>query len=241
MRLAFFIMGCIMASVASLPAAEWHVAPEGNDSNPGTKERPVQTPGRAQALARERIAEGLDEDVTVRFHGGRYALTEPLRFGPADSGTARHAVTYAAIDGEPVSLSGGRVISGWTPADNGLWTASVPEVRQGEWYFRELFVNGRRAVRARSPFVRLVKTKPDKASDTFSVTLPEGTLGNWKAVEDIEIIILGDWEIFRKRLARIDVEHETVVLAPPDIAYVAIFFPFGIPVVERLYSSISFT
>ena len=47
-------------------------------------------------------------------------------------------------------FTGGRAITGWKPAPNGVWTASVPGVKEG-WYFEQLWVNGERATRARTP------------------------------------------------------------------------------------------
>ena len=69
----------------------------------------------------------------------------------------KYSVIYAAYPGEKVVLSGGRTITGWKKAAEGgqenrpeLWTAQVPGVKEGEWYFHQLFVNGQRRQRARS-------------------------------------------------------------------------------------------
>ena len=72
------------------------LAPDGNDDNPGTFDAPLATIARARDLLRPRIAAGLDSDLLVLVRGGTYRLERPLAFGPEDSGTERHAVTYAA-------------------------------------------------------------------------------------------------------------------------------------------------
>src|SRR5512139_1681942 len=99
--------------IASATAAEFHVAPNGNDVNPGTKEKPFATPPRAMAAVRVLVSAGLKNDVRVILHGGTYALGAPLVFTPADSGTADHAITYAAAPGETVVISGSRDITNW--------------------------------------------------------------------------------------------------------------------------------
>ena len=69
-------------------------------------------------------------------------MTDTLTFGAEDSGTEKHSVTYAASPGQEVVLSGGREISGWKKGPSEIWTAELPEVKSGRWYFRQLFVNG---------------------------------------------------------------------------------------------------
>ena len=58
---------------------------------------------------------------------------------------------YAAYPGERPVISGGRPIGGWQTGDGALWTARVDEAAAGTWNFHQLFVNGQRRVRARTP------------------------------------------------------------------------------------------
>ena len=108
---------------------------------------------RAVQAARERPPY-TNDGVTILVRGGTYRLAEPLVFIPAHSGTSvqRPLVISAYPDERPI-LSGGRRITGWTRiADKpGCWQTEVPEVRAGQWYFRQLFVNGQRKTRARTP------------------------------------------------------------------------------------------
>ena len=59
----------------------------------------------------------------------------------------------AAYRNEQPVLSGGRRITGWEKVEgkSGWWRATLPEVREGKWYFHQLFINGQRKHRARSP------------------------------------------------------------------------------------------
>jgi parallel beta-helix repeat protein len=93
----------------------------------------------------------LVDPVTVYLRGGDYFLDAPLVFGPDDSGTAENPVTFAAYPGETPRVSGGRAIDGWTQRPDGLWSATVPGVAEGRWYFRSLRVGSSLAIRARHP------------------------------------------------------------------------------------------
>ena len=93
---------------------------------------------RARDAVRALIKDGLSDDITVHIAGGTYSLDETLEFGPQDSGTDEHAITYCAETGKRAVFSGGRVISGWNRDEDGLWRCRIPEVAQGTWWFRQL-------------------------------------------------------------------------------------------------------
>ncbi len=203
------------AAEPSPPKADFVVAPDGDDTGPGTAAKPFATLTRARDAVRARIAEGLEADVTVRLRGGTHRITGPLVLGPEDGGTADHAVMWAAWPGETPVISGGRPITGWKVEADGTWTAEVPEVEAGRWRFRELFVNGRRAVRARHPndgYFRVAKVGPDRRT---SFTFAEGDLRAWPDLEQVELVFLHDWSLSRVPVASIDESSRTVTLTHP--------------------------
>ena len=205
------------------PGVTFYVSPSGSDANPGTKDRPFATVGRAQRAVRPRLAAS-GADITVLLRGGRYELSEPLVFGARDGGTETRSVTYAAYPGEAPVISGGRRVASWKRGTGSLWTAEIPQVKAGEWYFRQLFVGGPRATRARTPnadgkpaFLRLagVDINLDKQTETFK--LPEGAVKDWHNVGDVEIVCFGQWEIVRKRLLSADPAANAITLQPPHV------------------------
>ncbi len=96
----------------------------------------------ARDAARQAHAESAKEPVTVRVAEGTYPLTEPVVFEPQDS-----EVTYEAAPGAKPVFTGGRKITGWKVGADGVWTAQV----EAGTSFEALWVNGRRATRARTP------------------------------------------------------------------------------------------
>ena len=221
---AMAVLGCAAAwGHADVGRATvFHVSAGRSDTGTGTRDKPFDTLGRAQQAVRRKIAAGLSGDVTVVVAGGVYELAEPLVFGPADSGTRQHAITYAAADNERAVVSGGRRITGWKRAKGELWTADVAEVKAGRWHFRQLFVDGRRARRARTPnaddkasYLQLTGAALAGDLKTYQLRLPSGQVRNWRNIQDVEIVVHGNWAINRKRLREADTKTGTITLAPP--------------------------
>ena len=195
------------------------VAPNGNDANPGTADKPLASLAAARDTVRKLVAAGLKADVTVQLAGGVYPLVQPLVVGPEDSGSEQHAITYAAAPGATVVVSGGRRITGWKKGEGELWTADVPDAKTG---FRNLWVNGRRAVRARFPNeddnpsrVQLQDSSLSKDLKAWTMKLAPGVVKDWKNPSDIEILVDGNWAINRKRVESLDPATSTLVMAPP--------------------------
>lgn len=123
----------------------FYVAPFGDDANDGSDSAPFATLERARQVVRG-INASMDSDITVYLYGGTYTLSQSIAFDEGDSGYNGHRVVYAAYPGETPVLSGGRRLGGWVPAGNGLYKTSAQGLN-----FRQLYVNGSRETRARSP------------------------------------------------------------------------------------------
>ena len=199
----------LIARSTPMSASDLYVSPAGNDAAEGTEKHPFQTVNRAKAEVRKRVVAGLQESITVFLRGGIYELTEPLTFGPEDSGTEAFAITYAAFPGEKVVLSGGRRITNWKQDDQGRWTAHLPDVKSRKWFFRQLTVDDRRAVRARWPnqdgVLHIATVNDDVKRFTFDQPLPKENL----AGQNAEMVIYQNWSITRGRVAASDEKQVT--------------------------------
>ena len=98
----------LIASSAAPAGLTLHVSTTGKDTNPGTPERPLATPGAARDALR--AAGKARAGATVLIHGGTYALTAPLELTARDSGTKTAPICYIGAPGRPVHLLGGREI-----------------------------------------------------------------------------------------------------------------------------------
>ncbi|UCD52616.1 MAG: PDZ domain-containing protein [Phycisphaerales bacterium] len=126
-------------------AAEFFVAPEGNDGNPGALAQPFATLQRAQRAARSVRRR---ESVTISLREGTYYLPETLVLTSADSGTSDAPVLYRAYGDEKAVISGGlRLDLKWEAYRAGIMKARVPASLTTD----QLFVNSRRQPMARYP------------------------------------------------------------------------------------------
>ena len=107
----------VLAGNASAAAVEFFVSPAGQDTNPGTAEKPFATLERARDAVRQlRPADGkLRGGATIWLRAGDYLRTAALELSAADSGTAEAPVVWRAWQDETVRLLGGRTLSGFQP------------------------------------------------------------------------------------------------------------------------------
>ncbi|MCE5248891.1 right-handed parallel beta-helix repeat-containing protein [bacterium] len=194
----------------------FYVSPTGNDGWSGKKGKPFATIEKARDAVRALKAKGpLTKPVTVYIGGGVYTLSKPVVFTPEDSGTAEFLVTYAAVPGESPVVSGGKAITGWKKGADSAWTAEIPEVKAGTWYFRQLFVNGKRCQRARTPDNGFFTadgeiSMEDQARFTFR---NDDIKPGWAESGDIEVIALQAWAEIRMPIRNIDVAKKIVTLS----------------------------
>jgi hypothetical protein len=146
-------------------AFDLHVAPAGNDTNPGTEAAPLATLAAARDAVRKVAAK---EAVTVHVGDGTYHLPETLVFTPADSGSAEFPVVYRAVNEGRAVLSGGSELKlEWKPFRDGISQAATPQGLEID----QLFINGKAQRMARYPnFDASKKTAAYQgfAADAFS-------------------------------------------------------------------------
>jgi hypothetical protein len=197
---------------AQAPATQFYVSPDGNDANPGTQAKPLATIAAARDAVRALISAGLTENVTVQLGGGTYRIQEPVVFGCLDAGSDRFSVTYAAAPGEKPVISGGLPIKGWKANSDGTWSTTVPGVAQGKLDFRELYVAGRHAERARHPnqgFFRVEKVGQDRRTN---FRFKPGDLNDCPDLQNVELVFLHDWSITRVPVKAIDEATRTLTV-----------------------------
>jgi len=187
-----------------------HVSPEGDDAAPGTEAKPLATIGRVRDLVRE-INRRMTGDIVVILRGGMYTLDEPLVFDHRDSGTNGHKVIYRSAPGEQAVLSGGRVITGWQPDGDGRWKAKTDLDD-----FRQLYVNGKRAVRARGEAPVEIELH---GMDGYRTTAVE--MADWKNQADVEFCYYVVWCHTRCKVESIKREgdHATVTMLQPHFTH----------------------
>ena len=150
MKKLFLTAICILCSHWLLAGEIW-ISPKGSDFNDGTCQSPKATLTSALRQAREwRRTEDnrIQGGITIYMEGGTYAFYEPVFIRPEDSGTKESPTIIRSVGDEKVILSGGISINGWKKQGK-VWVADVPVFNGRPLDFRQLWVNGKKAVRAR--------------------------------------------------------------------------------------------
>jgi len=224
-----FLLGLVLAGCAepeqekrgasSQSGMVFFVATNGSDGwsgktaapNRKLTDGPFATLGRAVRAVRE-VRGGAnklsDGGATILLRGGYYFLSEPLVLKAED-----FKLVLEGYKRERPILSGGRRITGWKNLNVGgrrLWAAQVSGVEEGEWMFRELWVNGARAVRARHPnrgYLSIAGV-PDKAADWTQgqarFRFREGDFKAWKIVTNAEVVAMTRWVESRLPVVTVD-------------------------------------
>jgi hypothetical protein len=212
-------------------AADFHLAPAGNDANPGTREQPFASLARARDAVRSLKARApLAEPVRILIADGDYALGGPVEFNAADSGLALNPISYEAASGARPRFSGGRRIQGWQRGADGIWTVAIPDVRAGKWTFEQLWVNGRRATRARTPnrfwyyMPRYLDSGLDPLTGKPASLASRAIVGRpadiapvlalpTNELRDVTAVVYHSWEVSRHRLAGVDTAQSALISA----------------------------
>jgi Right handed beta helix region len=174
------------------------VDPSGDDSGPGTVERPFATLDRARAAA--------TPGTVVNLRAGTYRLATPLRLSADDSGAVYQAYGYGTAAQEKVVISGGRRITGWREGDDRVCRAQVPDLAT-----RQLSVSGRPVPRAATAIEHHLSRTPTG----YVIDAPEPQ--SWHG--EVEFVYEGayPWSEARCQVSEIsgDERSTTVTMAQP--------------------------
>ncbi len=232
----FALLLHLLSSIGNANGNTFYVSPDGSDEWSGTLEQPdpdnrdgplASLAGARNAIRELRSAGELSGEIRVIIAAGEYLLREPVVFTPEDSGTEVAPIAYEAAPGARPVFSGGRRIGTFSPNPDGIWTARVPDVQDGDWYFEQLWVNGRRATRARTPnrfFSYMIDvdeevfeeggSRPVRARQTISVRPRDiQSLAGLTAreLQDVNLLAYHNWDNTRRFLDSVDTDAGILV------------------------------
>ena len=147
-----FLLALLFCSSAF--AADWYVAPEGNDAWSGRLPAPNadRTDGPFATLVKARdTIRPLPGARTVHLRTGVYELPAGLEFSSEDSGREYAPVVWQAYGKEKPVLIAGRSITGWKPWKDGILQADVGAQGFKGVAFKQLLFAGQRQILARYP------------------------------------------------------------------------------------------
>ena len=180
-----------------------------------------------KALQQAREARRLDKatDICLRLEAGTYNLNQPIIIRPEDNGTRIFA------DGKAV-ISGGVKISGWKK-EGKYYVASVPDFNGRPLEFRQMWVNGKKAVRARDveDFEDMFRIRNiDKAKETLYV--PAEAVKKIMNAQYAEMVLHEMWCVANLRIKDIKIQGDSaaVTFHQPE-SHVHFMHPWPSPMV----------
>ncbi len=184
-------------SNASCAVNYWVSTSGSDDSKTGSASDPFLTLTRAQQAVRSNKQRG-QCTINVNVESGTYALTAPLAFDSSDSGSRKAKVVYRAAPGNsaPAIISGGVPVSDFTCDGSNLCTSSVTGLPAGEMP-RQFYVNGQRAVRARSNTGQAINLNYIRVANGYTQIIPE----TFAHPELMEAVSVTQWKMLRCPIA----------------------------------------
>jgi hypothetical protein len=161
-------------------------------------------------------------DIVVYLRAGLYALTSSIGFDYRDSGTNGYKVIWSAYPTENPIISGGQSLSGgWTIHDASKNMYKKTGVTSE---FRQLYVNGVLAIRARIPNLNNADTlgsyyeaiSGDITNKQYKINKTE--ISNWAELNKVEMVVQPHWYHNRLRVASFttDANYAYVSFLSPD-------------------------
>ena len=133
--------GIVLVGLCAVLASTAHGTPDVTVSPGGETPSLAAVVEKVRALrAAGTIPAGRAAEVEIL--PGRYRMTEPVTFGPADGG-----IHFMGAPGGEAVFDGSVELPPFTARADGVWEACVPAGLS----FDQLWVNGQRATRARTP------------------------------------------------------------------------------------------
>jgi hypothetical protein len=240
-RRLMLISGLIVVNCMLLHAADTsrisriYVSVKGNDLNNGTPAHPFASLEAAKMAVRKlKNTHGkLQQPVEIIIGAGTYFLSQTLELTPEDAGTKETPITWKAAPHAKVIISAGQPLKGkWQREGNGIWSMDIPSASgwkrnidqpehytakpSGPWYFRQLFINNKTAVRARfpnagekNPFLYAVD------GTTAYVQIKPGMVkAAWANAPDAQINMVPKWRFYNQwnDIAGVDLQQSKIFI-----------------------------
>lgn len=160
-------------------------------------------------------------NIIVKLNSGTYTRTSTFELDAQDSGSNGFSIIYeAGNSSNPPIISGGRQITGWTIHDA---SKNIYKAPLGGTEFRQLYVNGNRAVRARSPSTtENVYYGPyyegDLSVNTASKTVqvPVSEIADWDRLNQVELVMMPHWYHLRLRIDTFTTSGASAAIIPQE-------------------------
>ena len=215
LRKKIAITAMLLLMVNAMFATEIYVSPTGNDSNDGSAQSPLATLAtavrQAREMRRQKIA-GTENGVQILMLEGVYPLYEPIRIRPEDSGTETKPLLIKNAKGANVTISGGVALKNWKKSGKFL-VADVPHFNGRPHHFRQLWVNGQKADKARDvvdfeQMQRIIRN--DKVNQVLWI--PSVAARKIQKAPYAEMVLHQMWEVSFLRIKSVEIHGDSAAV-----------------------------
>ena len=194
--LSFALLALIISANSTANASckvDYWVSTSGSDDGNGKIDQPFLTLDHARQVVRQNKRKGTCT-IRVNIESGTYALTSPLIFDSSDSGSPGAKVIYraAADNSSSVIISGGVPVTDFSCTSGNICTSAVTGLPAGLMP-RQFYVNGQRAIRARSNYGQVVNLNYIRVPNGYTQIIPESFIHP----ELVEAVTVTQWKMLR--------------------------------------------
>lgn len=245
MKNKLFPVISLLLLVSCMHSKEFYVSPSGNDSNPGTKNKPFLSFQRATEAVSD-ILKNDSENVKVKayFREGTYHFDQTVVIRAEDLGKSNNKVVFSAYMNEKPVFSSGIALKNWTKlttnpkdlpesAKGKIWVSDIPDHGSGK-YARFLSTCSKPLVNAiskpvfsiepdelnnlRDDFIGANYDYPEKYSYFY---YPDNLLKAWENISDIELVVRTHygWVVNILPIKEVDVNKKIAYTTIPGTYY----------------------
>ncbi|MES2894042.1 MAG: right-handed parallel beta-helix repeat-containing protein [Bacteroidota bacterium] len=225
-RLLAFFYACVFSLFIPGAMAQVYVAIDGNDAQIGSADAPKATLRGALRQVRElrRLNDSsIKNGARILVKNGTYYLNESILIGPSDGGTATSPTIIEAAPNEHPVFSGGVQVKGWKKlsgspkeipgvAKGKLWVAELDVSKGQPTSFRQLWVNGQKAVRAKTGHGDSMSRILSWDKQTQTCLIPTKDLPGLHLTAGMEMLIHQWWATAVLRIQGIVIERDSARL-----------------------------
>ncbi|GHU70535.1 hypothetical protein FACS189413_11010 [Bacteroidia bacterium] len=163
-----------------------------------------------------------ERNIQVRLKSGVYSLDIPVVVDNEMAGSPKDTLSFVGLvtdscakDGKAI-LSGGRQVTGWKKAGKGIYKAQLPEGAD----FRQLYVNGQPAIRARhpnrdndtdyGPYWR-IQTLTNNDNDAM-LKIKSSEYKHWSNLQEVEIVLNQHWYQCRLKINAVEEQGDQTLV-----------------------------
>ena len=152
----------------------------------------------------------MSEDITVYLEGGTHRREKTFTLTELDSGKNGYQIIYRSYPNQTALISGGSELSGWTKHEGEIYKLQLSDTDVNtDNNFRELYIDGKRAYRAREPrLFRAMSWHHDENKKINGYVVSKNHISKFNNDSEVEFIWSMNWRQHRLLVDKIEARED---------------------------------